>query len=99
MLDTYNGGEIVARDKSTGLFKPGHPKIGGKKKGYKSVKTVMREILMELACEKRDMKRVTLLEAMLYKQVEKAIKEADIETVKFILELAGELINNSEEQF
>jgi len=92
MFDNQNGGEIVARDKSTGLFKPGHSKAGGKQKGWKSAKTILRELLQKLSIEKNG-KKITALQAILSKQIDIAIKEGKLDHVRFILEQAGDLIN------
>ena len=95
MFDTKNSGEIVVRDKPTGLFKSGHIKIGGKQKGWKSSKTILRELLQKLSIEK-DGKKITAHQAILSKQIDIAIKEGKLDHVRFILEQAGDLENNTE---
>ena len=95
MIDNRNGGGMVVRDKSTGLFKSGHPKCGGKQKGWKSSKIILRELLQNLSIEKNG-KKITTLQAILSKQIDIAIKEGKLDHVRFILEQAGDLVNKNE---
>ncbi|MDD5738800.1 MAG: hypothetical protein PHY72_02670 [Candidatus Pacebacteria bacterium] len=43
-----NSGDIVVRDEKTGQFIEGHPKLGGKPKGFISITAIIRQELDEI---------------------------------------------------
>ena len=69
----------------------GHPKLGGKKKGYRSARFVLRDMLQEINVEPDSSKR-TVLQALFDTQIEIVKKKGDRDTLKFILEQAADLI-------
>lgn len=68
----------------------GHKKLGGKKKGFRSAKVILRTMLDEMNVEK-DASKMTLLQAMFQAQIREAIEKKDREALKFLLEQSGEL--------
>ena len=63
--------------------KKGDPKTGGKKKGYRSMKSVIDAAFEELTTTK-DGKRITYLEAFINKAMHKAILEGDVRAMEFL---------------
>lgn len=72
-------------------FVSGHPKFGGKKKGYKSTAVVLRELLQRMTIT-ADGEDVTLREAALLKQIDLAIKEGDKAALTLILKQAKDFV-------
>jgi len=100
MTPPQNSGKIVQEDRrktSATVFHPGHPKLGGKKKGYKSSKDVTRELLMRNYPKRRDGKIITFQEAMLYSLIDQAM-EGDLSALKFIFQQARDLIVSDEKK-
>ena len=88
-----NSGEMVVKDEKQ-LFQPGHTKLGGKKKGYKSAKVILRKMLDEMNVEK-DPTKMTILQAMFQAQVDVAIKKSSKAALEFLLQQAGEFVDRA----
>jgi hypothetical protein len=73
--------------------KIGDPKIpgAGKKKGYRSAKVILRQLMEQMNVKDTDTSKMTVLQAMFWAQVELAIKKQDRDALKFLLEQSGEL--------
>jgi hypothetical protein len=88
-----NSGSMVVKEGKP-LFAPGHEKLGGKKKGYKSAKVILRKMLDEMNVEK-DPTKMTILQAMFQAQVDMAIKKNDQNALQFLLQQAGEFVDRA----
>jgi hypothetical protein len=73
------------------MWQKGKPKTGGKKKGYKSAKTIIRDMLHKLTYEK-DGEKISAIEAIIQKQIQVSIDEGKLENVEFLLRQSADFI-------
>lgn len=86
-------GEIVVRDDKTGKFVDGHPKLGGKEKGYRSFSALWDESIEDIA----KLNNITIQEAnkVIIKKAWSKAKNGHYQYYKDILDrLLGTAQNN-----